>query len=78
MEEDRYIRITLRMPKDTHLLLSTAAEEKSHSMNAEIISRLEASFKSAPGAEVSADGYLQEIEALLDRKLEPFLKQAQS
>lgn len=75
MEEDRYIRITLRMPKDTHVLLSNAAETKSHSMNAEIVSRLEASFQSAPAErETLNDEYLRKIEALLDRKLEPLLK----
>ena len=74
MEEDRYIRITLRMPKDTHLLLSNAADAKSHSMNAEIVARLEASFQSAPAAGALPDEYLQQIEALLDRNLEPLLK----
>ncbi|MCX7258593.1 MAG: Arc family DNA-binding protein [Polaromonas sp.] len=78
MEEDRYIRITLRMPRGTHLLLSNAAEAKTHSMNAEIVSRLESSFKKAPAAGTLADDYLQKIEALLDRKLEPLLKQVQS
>lgn len=75
MEEDRYIRITLRIPKDTHLLLLTAADARSHSMNAEIVARLEASFQSAPAKEGLPDEYLQKIEALLDRKLEPLLKQ---
>jgi len=78
MEEDRYIRITLRMPKDTHGLLAQAAEGKSHSMNAEIVARLEASFNSdAPGAGALADDWLQKLEALFDRKLEPLLQKAQ-
>jgi len=78
MEEDRYIRITLRMPKDTHGLLAHAAEAKSHSMNAEIVARLEASFKGdASGKGASADECLQRLEALLDRKLEPLLQKAQ-
>jgi len=78
MEEDRYIRITLRMPKDTHGLLAHAAEAKSHSMNAEIVARLEASFNSdAPGAGALADDWLQKLEALFDRKLEPLLQKVQ-
>jgi hypothetical protein len=73
-EENRYIRITLRMPKDTHLRLSNAADAKSHSMNAEIVARLEASFQSAAATGALPDEYLQKIEALLDRKLEPLLR----
>lgn len=41
--QDDYIRITLRIPKDLHGRLSELAEETSKSMNAEIIGRLEAS-----------------------------------
>lgn len=42
-EEDRYTRITLRIPKDLHQVLTTAAERTSKSLNAEIIGRLQAS-----------------------------------
>lgn len=44
-KDDRYTRITLRIPKDLHLKLSDAADETSKSMNAEIIARLEESFR---------------------------------
>lgn len=40
MEEDRYTRITLRIPSDLHLKLQRSADKASHSMNAEIIARL--------------------------------------
>lgn len=43
--EDRYTRITLRIPKDLHAWLSQSADDTSKSMNAEIISRLERSFE---------------------------------
>lgn len=43
-EEDRYTRITLRIPKDLRDKLAEAANSKSHSMNAEIIQRVEESF----------------------------------
>lgn len=44
MEEDRFTRITLRIPKDVHASLQAAADEKAHSMNAEIVARLQESF----------------------------------
>jgi len=44
MSDERYTRITLRIPKDLHQRLTQSAEETSKSMNAEIIARLEASF----------------------------------
>ncbi|MDH2244898.1 Arc family DNA-binding protein [Pseudomonas sp. GD03855] len=44
-KDDRYTRITLRIPKDLHSKLSDAADETSKSMNAEIIARLEESFE---------------------------------
>lgn len=43
-EEDRYTRITLRIPKEIHQQLTKSASERSHSMNAEIVQRLEGSF----------------------------------
>ncbi|WP_417786763.1 Arc family DNA-binding protein [Stutzerimonas xanthomarina] len=43
-KDDRYTRITLRIPKDLHSKLSDAADETSKSMNAEIIARLESTF----------------------------------
>lgn len=50
MEEDRYTRITLRIPRDVHSQLQQAADNTSKSMNAEIVARLEESFSGAPGA----------------------------
>lgn len=44
-EEDRYTRITLRIPKEIHQQLAKSASERSHSMNAEIVQRLEDSFE---------------------------------
>ncbi|BAK75413.1 putative phage repressor, Arc family [Pseudogulbenkiania sp. NH8B] len=46
MEDDRYIRITLRIPKELHAHLTESAETTSKSMNAEIVARLEESFRS--------------------------------
>ena len=43
-DEDRYTRITLRIPKDLHARIAQAAEATSKSQNAEIIARLQASF----------------------------------
>lgn len=43
--EDKYTRITLRIPKDLHARLSEEAEATSKSMNAEIVARLESSFE---------------------------------
>ena len=42
--DDRYTRITLRLPKDLHARLSEAADDTSKSMNAEIVARLQSSF----------------------------------
>ena len=42
-DEDRYTRITLRIPKDLHQVLTAAADRTSKSLNAEIIGRLQAS-----------------------------------
>lgn len=48
-EEDRYTRITLRLPKDLDRKLQENADATSKSKNAEIIQRLEQSF-ALPGA----------------------------
>lgn len=45
MEDDRYTRITLRIPKDLHGKLQVASDATSRSMNAEIIDRLDGSFE---------------------------------
>lgn len=44
-EEDRYTRITLRIPRDLHARLEAAAAETSKSLNAEIVSRLTAAME---------------------------------
>ncbi len=44
MEEERYTRITLRIPRNLHEKLQYEADISSKSMNAEIIARLEQSF----------------------------------
>jgi len=44
-DEDRYTRITLRIPKDLHSRIAQAAESTSKSQNAEIVARLQASFE---------------------------------
>ena len=41
MEDDRYTRITLRLPKALHAGLNRAADDSSKSLNAEIVARLE-------------------------------------
>jgi hypothetical protein len=43
-DQDRYTRITLRIPKNLHAQLQAAADATSKSMNAEIIARLQDSF----------------------------------
>lgn len=50
MEEDRYTRITLRLPKELHAQLQKAADDTSKSMNAEIVARLQGSFSSQSDA----------------------------
>lgn len=47
MEEDRYVRITLRLPRDLHARLDASADEASRSTNAEIVTRLQQSFDNA-------------------------------
>jgi hypothetical protein len=46
--DDRYTRITLRLPKALHAQLSAAADETSKSTNAEIVARLQESFSGEP------------------------------
>lgn len=43
--DDKYQRITLRIPKELHEKLTSQAKDKSRSMNAEIVHRLEESFQ---------------------------------
>ncbi|MDG9927400.1 MULTISPECIES: Arc family DNA-binding protein [unclassified Pseudomonas] len=46
--DDRYTRITLRIPKDLHSRLAQSAVDTSKSMNAEILSRLELTYAQDP------------------------------
>lgn len=52
--DDRYTRITLRIPKELHAQLASAADETSKSTNAEIVARLEESFEEKSFAEGKA------------------------
>ena len=52
-DEDRYTRITLRIPKDLHRQLSDAADKTSKSLNAEIVGRLSESFQHQLSARAS-------------------------
>lgn len=51
-DDDRYIRITLRIPKDLHQKLSMAADDTSKSLNAEIVGRLQGSVEGPSGEEI--------------------------
>lgn len=68
-DEDRYTRITLRIPKDLHAALTRLAAEKSRSMNAEIIDRLTWSVRDA--------NYIRRLNDRLDvaiEKIEEFAR----
>ncbi|QGW22914.1 Arc family DNA-binding protein [Stutzerimonas degradans] len=67
--DDRYTRITLRIPKDLHSKLSDAADETSKSMNAEIISRLEDSFASPHGQRALTWSAEEISKRIIDRDL---------
>ena len=69
MEEDRYTRITLRIPRDLHEKLQLAADCTSKSMNAEIVARLEKSFKEEPIDPSSLSGIQQQILGLVDENI---------
>lgn len=53
-KDDRYTRITLRIPKDLHEQLSEAADLTSKSMNAEIVARLQSTFLDAEKPDLKA------------------------
>lgn len=53
-DDDRYTRITLRIPKDLHQKLGSAADETSKSLNAEIVGRLQASLEMPEGEELKS------------------------
>ncbi|MBD3643537.1 Arc family DNA-binding protein [Alcanivorax sp.] len=60
-KDDRYTRITLRIPRELHSKLTDEAERTSKSLNAEIIGRLEDSFA---GKGITAET-LRDIDGLL-------------
>lgn len=62
MAEDRYTRITLRIPKKTHKALQEAADARSHSMNAEIVQRLEDSLSPQDPSEIISSLYERNID----------------
>jgi hypothetical protein len=47
-DEDRYRRFNLRIPRELYSELTRVAAERSHSVNAEIVARLEDSFSESP------------------------------
>lgn len=69
-KDDRYTRITLRIPKDLHAKLSEAADDTSKSMNAEIIARLEDSvLRDTPADELVSASKAKELAALARQDL---------
>ena len=53
--QDDYLKTALRLPRDLHARLLKAARDSSKSLNAEIVTRLEASFGRAEMEEIAAD-----------------------
>ena len=71
-DEDRYTKMSLRLPKETHQKLALAADSLSRSTNAEVVARLEESLARDSAGPPDAPAKvltLQDVEALLDRKL---------
>lgn len=54
-DEDRYTRITLRIPKDLHGVLTAEADRTSKSLNAQIVESLTYGFESAARLETLKD-----------------------
>lgn len=50
--DDKYQRVNLRIPKELHARIMGAADARSHSMNAEIVQRLEDSFEPSSVPEI--------------------------
>lgn len=78
MNEETFVRVTLRLPKSLHERVATEADRKTSTTNAEVVSRLEMSFLGGAGQQEGAKaavtkedllGLKTDIEALLDRKL---------
>lgn len=79
-DEDRYTRITLRLPRDLHVDLTESAAARAQSMNSEIVQRLYNSFSPDLGNEpdLSYEDQItdKEIEVLIHRvkRSETYLK----
>ena len=78
MSEDKFIRVTLRLPKGLHETIAAEADRKTSTTNAEVVARLERSLADDEGrlagasAQVSKADLIDlrnEIESLLDRKM---------
>lgn len=78
MNDEKFIRVTLRLPKSLHETIAAAADRKTSTTNAEVVTRLERSLAVDDGLRPAASGQVQkedlvelrnEIEALLDRKM---------
>lgn len=64
MDDDRYTRITLRIPKDLHAMLQDASDASSKSINAEIIERVRRSF----GYDADLEARVAALERLQKKK----------
>ena len=62
-------KTALRLPRDIHQMVSEAARKAGHSMNAEIIARLRASFGDSPPQGVDIKEMVRElIQEELDKR----------
>ena len=78
MNDEKFVRVTLRLPKSLHETLAAEADRKTSTTNAEVVTRLEKSLLEAEAAQSAVAGQVSkedllglrnEIDALLDRKL---------
>lgn len=67
--EEKYQRVNLRIPKELHARVMEAAGERSHSMNAEIVQRLEVSLSGRPIVDVPESEGLNADERSLVRAM---------
>ncbi|WP_395011747.1 Arc family DNA-binding protein [Undibacterium sp.] len=68
-KQDDYIKTALRLPRPIHEKLLVESESSGKSMNAEIIARLEKSFKEDPIDPTSLSGIQQQILGLVDENI---------
>jgi hypothetical protein len=62
MKQDDYIKTALRLPRDLHVKLLSAAEKNGRSMNSEIIDQLQRAFNQPP-----VDDPLGDLESRLSK-----------